>query len=101
MQYLPNFFFGALLTVFGIEIAGDWLIRSYSKVSRAEYLLLLATFLSIMELELEAGVAAGMLLCTIYFAITYARVRGGVYAVSPQVLLIEADYGKAYLFFLL
>lgn len=70
----PNFFFGALLTVFGIEIAGDWLVRSYSKVSRAEYLLLLATFISIMELELEAGVAAGMLLCTIYFAVTYARV---------------------------
>jgi hypothetical protein len=32
VQYLPNFFFGALLTVFGIEIAGDWLIRSYEKV---------------------------------------------------------------------
>lgn len=32
VQYLPNFFFGALLTVFGIEIAGDWLIRSYAKV---------------------------------------------------------------------
>jgi hypothetical protein len=32
VQYLPNFFFGALLTVFGIEIAGDWLVRSYAKV---------------------------------------------------------------------
>lgn len=32
VQYLPNFFFGALLTVFGIEIAGDWLVRSYEKV---------------------------------------------------------------------
>jgi MFS superfamily sulfate permease-like transporter len=44
------------------------------QVSRAEYLLLLATFLSILQLELEKGVAAGILLCTIYFAVTYARV---------------------------
>jgi SulP family sulfate permease len=84
VQYLPNFFFGALLTVFGIEIAGDWLFRSCSKVSRAEYVLLLATFLAIMQLGLEQGVAAGMLLCTIYFAVTYARVRrGGGGHVSP------------------
>jgi SulP family sulfate permease len=44
------------------------------QVSRAEYLLLLATFLSILQLELEKGVAAGILLCTLYFAVTYARV---------------------------
>jgi hypothetical protein len=74
VQYLPNFFFGALLVVFGIEIAGDWLVRSYAKVTRAEYVLLLATFVAIMELELEKGVAAGILMCTIYFAVTYARV---------------------------
>jgi SulP family sulfate permease len=74
VQYLPNFFFGALLVVFGIEIAGDWLLRSYAKVTRAEYVLLLATFVAIMELELEKGVAAGILMCTIYFAVTYARV---------------------------
>lgn len=43
-------------------------------MSTAEYLLLLATFLSILQLELEKGVAAGMLLCTVYFAVTYARV---------------------------
>lgn len=46
------------------------------QVSRAEYLLLLATFLSILQLELEKGVAAGILLCTLYFAVTYARVSG-------------------------
>lgn len=44
------------------------------QVSRAEYLLLLATFISILQLELEKGVAAGILLCTLYFAVTYARV---------------------------
>jgi SulP family sulfate permease len=74
VQYLPNFFFGALLTVFGIEIAGDWLFRSYAKVTLAEYILLLATFMAIMQFELEMGVAVGVLLCIIYFTVTYAKV---------------------------
>jgi SulP family sulfate permease len=75
VQYLPNFFFGSLLVVFGIEIAGDWLVRSYTKVTPVEYGLLLATFLAIMQFELEAGVAIGVLLCTLCFAFTYAKVR--------------------------
>lgn len=29
LQYMPNFFFGALLVWFGIEISRDWLILSY------------------------------------------------------------------------
>ncbi|KIY98753.1 hypothetical protein MNEG_9207 [Monoraphidium neglectum] len=47
--YLPLFFYGSLLVVFGIEIAGDWLVRSRKKVTRPEYLLLLATFFAIMQ----------------------------------------------------
>lgn len=49
------------------------------QVSNAEYLLLLATFLSILQFELEKGVAAGILLCTLYFAVTYARVNTRTY----------------------
>jgi MFS superfamily sulfate permease-like transporter len=96
VQYLPNFFFGALLVVFGIEIAGDWLVRSYAKVTRAEYVLLLATFVAIMELELEKGVAAGILMCTIYFAVTYARVSAHNAAVrachSVVVLCLPGEW---------
>lgn len=32
IQYMPNFFFGSLLMLFGIEIIADWLIFSYRKV---------------------------------------------------------------------
>ena len=45
----PNFFYGSLLAVFGIEIVADWLGRSWAKVSRAEYILLWLTFLSICQ----------------------------------------------------
>lgn len=49
MQYLPNFFFAALLMLLGVEITLDWLILSARKVSRPEYALLLATFLAILQ----------------------------------------------------
>lgn len=31
-QYVPNFFFGSLLMLFGVEITLDWLIFSFRKV---------------------------------------------------------------------
>ncbi|GIL91041.1 hypothetical protein Vretimale_9478 [Volvox reticuliferus] len=73
VQYMPNFFFGALLVWFGIEISRDWLILSYRKLSRAEYVLLWATFVSIMNAGLELGIAAGIVMATLYFAYQYAQ----------------------------
>jgi len=32
IQYMPNFFFGSLLMLFGVEIIADWLIFSFRKV---------------------------------------------------------------------
>ncbi len=29
VQYMPNFFFGALLLWFGVDIVRDWLLLSY------------------------------------------------------------------------
>jgi hypothetical protein len=49
VQYMPNFFYGSLLMVFGIEISLDWLLFSFQKVTHAEYSLLLLTFLAIMQ----------------------------------------------------
>lgn len=49
VQYLPNFFFAALLMLLGVEITLDWLILSARKVSRPEYALLLTTFLAILQ----------------------------------------------------
>lgn len=35
VQYLPCFFFGSLLLLFGLEIMLDWMLRSYHKLSAA------------------------------------------------------------------
>ena len=48
VEYLPTFYFGSLLLLFGVEITLDWLVRSWAKVTKKEYLLLWATFIAVM-----------------------------------------------------
>lgn len=48
VSYLPSFFFGSLLLLFGVEILTDWLVHSFVKVTKKEYLLLLATFAAVL-----------------------------------------------------
>ena len=48
VEYLPTFYFGSLLLLFGVEIVTDWLLRSWYKVTKKEYVLLWATFLAVM-----------------------------------------------------
>jgi MFS superfamily sulfate permease-like transporter/CRP-like cAMP-binding protein len=72
VQYLPNYFLGALLLWFGVEISRDWLILSYFKLTLVEYGLLWVTFACIMALGLEGGIAAGIIFATLYFAYAYA-----------------------------
>ena len=50
------------------------MVHSYRKLSRPEYCLLWATFGAIMQWGLEAGIAAGIVLATLYFAWAYAKV---------------------------
>jgi sulfate permease, SulP family len=81
MQYIPNFFYGALLCWFGIEISKDWLLASYFKMSLSEYGILLLTFASITWLGLELGILAGILFAVMYFTYAYSTIQ----AVSLRV----------------
>lgn len=49
VQFLPTFYYGALLMVFGIEISADWLACSRLKLTRVEFTLLWLTFIAIMQ----------------------------------------------------
>ncbi|GAX80746.1 hypothetical protein CEUSTIGMA_g8181.t1 [Chlamydomonas eustigma] len=73
VQYCPSFFFGALLVWFGVDILANWLVFSYWKLSRPEYILLWCTFVAIMYSGLEAGIGAGIVMATLYFAYEYAQ----------------------------
>jgi sulfate permease, SulP family len=82
IQTLPNFYYGALMLVFGLEIALDWLVFSKAKFAASEYALTLSVFALIMiaaswfEVSgLEIGIAVGVLVCAVHFAVEYSKVQ--------------------------
>eukprot|EP00892_Ulva_mutabilis_P011320 jgi/Ulvmu1/8560/UM045_0002.1 len=82
IQLLPNFYYGALLLVFGLEITLDWLVFSYSRFTATEYALTLAVFTVIMVTTaqlavtgLEVGIAVGIVVCALHFAVEYSKVQ--------------------------
>lgn len=52
----------------------DWLFLAYLRVRGVEYGLLVATFLAIMILGLELGIAAGIVAASLLFAYNYSKV---------------------------
>ncbi|KAK9811232.1 hypothetical protein WJX72_000395 [[Myrmecia] bisecta] len=94
VEYMPNFFYGALLMLFGIEITIDWLILSFRKVTHAEFVLLWATYLAIMNTSLEMGIGIGIVLATLYFAYAYARVHVTAFTVVPSRSGVVRPYAE-------
>lgn len=72
---IPNYFLAALVMWFGYEICRDWLIFSYDKMTRIEYIALWVTFVSVMQLGLEGGIVVGMIVSTAFFARAYAKTQ--------------------------
>jgi uncharacterized membrane protein len=52
----------------------DWLFLAYHRVRGVEYGLLVATFVAIMVLGLELGIAAGIVAASLLFAYNYSKV---------------------------
>jgi len=61
LSYVPNFFYGSLLSMICIDLMYEWLWEFRSKVTIAEYLVGLATFGLIQGLGVEYGIIAGVL----------------------------------------
>eukprot|EP00208_Stichococcus_sp_RCC1054_P002786 CAMPEP_0206138434 /NCGR_PEP_ID=MMETSP1473-20131121/3325_1 /ASSEMBLY_ACC=CAM_ASM_001109 /TAXON_ID=1461547 /ORGANISM="Stichococcus sp, Strain RCC1054" /LENGTH=727 /DNA_ID=CAMNT_0053531873 /DNA_START=75 /DNA_END=2255 /DNA_ORIENTATION=- len=84
ISYMPCLFYGSLLIMFGIDIANDWLVHSYRKVTRVEYTLLIVTFFAILQFGLELGILGGLVLSVFYFAFAYAQAHVASFAVVPS-----------------
>lgn len=53
----------------------DWLFLAYQRVTAMEYGVLVATFVAIMAMGLELGIAAGIVGASLLFAYNYSKVR--------------------------
>jgi SulP family sulfate permease len=67
LSYVPNFFYGSLLSMICVDLMYEWLWEVRSKLTGAEYLICLATFCLIHILGVEYGIIAGV----VVYAICY------------------------------
>ncbi|KAL3919594.1 MAG: hypothetical protein SGILL_003678 [Bacillariaceae sp.] len=65
LSYIPNFFYGSLLSMICIDLMYEWLWEFRSKVTIAEYLIGLSTFALIHFLGVEYGILGGVVLYVI------------------------------------
>ena len=63
-------------------LAGPLPTLPSTQVTRSEFVLLWATYLAVMYGGLQAGIGAGIVFSTLYFAWAYARVRSSLPAAS-------------------
>ncbi|KAL3133431.1 hypothetical protein ABBQ38_007297 [Trebouxia sp. C0009 RCD-2024] len=84
IDFLPSYFFGSLMIWIGWEIARDWLFLAYQRVTAMEYGVLVATFVAIMAMGLELGIAAGIVGASLLFAYNYSKVLVTAFTVVPS-----------------
>ena len=70
LSYVPNFFFGTMLTLIAVDLMYSWLWEVRHKFSCGEYTICLATFGLIQTIGVEYGILGGL----------------GVYVVSEQIV---------------
>jgi MFS superfamily sulfate permease-like transporter len=60
LSFVPNFFFGSLLSLICVDLVYEWLWDIRTKVTRVEYIVCLATFGFVQLLSVEYGILAGV-----------------------------------------
>ena len=66
---------GALLIQIGGEMLGDWLIKTWRSMQRADYVQVLIIFMVIVAWNFVAGVVVGVVTACITFAVNTSRIR--------------------------
>ena len=89
LSYVPNFFYGSLLSMICIDLVYEWLWEFRTKVTIAEYLVGLSTFGLIMALGVEYGIVAG---CAVYVLCRQLNINVGE---LKQIYIEEEDDEEA------
>ena len=68
-SYIPNFFFGSLLIMICVDLMVEWLWEVRSKVTKAEYLVAISTFILIHFTSVEYGIILGSFLFAVFYMV--------------------------------
>ena len=95
LGYIPKFALGGLLLYLGAALMYRWLINSAVRVSRIEYLSLLAIAIIIVEWGFIAGVLSGVVLGCATFALSASQVNAIKYSFDGSEIRSSLDRAPA------
>ncbi|KAA3621278.1 MAG: STAS domain-containing protein [Proteobacteria bacterium] len=72
--YVPTPILGGLLLFLGMSMLSDWLIRMRCRLSPGDYALVIAIWLSIVNLGYLEGALLGVVASSVMFALRYSRI---------------------------
>ncbi|PRP83563.1 hypothetical protein PROFUN_09112 [Planoprotostelium fungivorum] len=75
IEYIPRFFFGAVLFYIGAEMVWAWLYKPYASIPLFEFFLLVATASSLMILGNNVGLPVSLAIAALFFAFQYAQIK--------------------------
>ncbi len=84
LGYLPRLVVGGLLAAMGIAILDTWLIQSWRRLPRGEYLVVPLILLTIAGLGFIEGLILGLLAALIQFVLKYSRTTVVRYSLSGE-----------------
>ena len=70
---VPRFLLGGMVLFLGVATLLDWVVGARRQVGRAEYALILAILFAIAFFGFLTGVACGLVMATLIFAVKYSR----------------------------
>ena len=75
LSVFPKLVLGGLLLNVGLVFFGEWLLDTWSKLPRADYLTILFILVVIANMGFLIGVLVGLFLSVIFFIINYSKVK--------------------------
>jgi sulfate permease, SulP family len=73
VAHLPRFVLGGLVLFLGLAFLTEWLVDSWSRLSRAEYAVVVLILLVVAFAGFLEGVALGLVMAVILFVVNYSR----------------------------
>lgn len=94
LGYMPKFVLGGLLVYLGADTLHRWAVQSRRRLSRTEYVSLLAIILIILQWGFVAGVLIGIVIGCAAFALSASRIKAVKYGFNGSEYRSSLDRSR-------
>lgn len=95
-SYFPKPLLGGLLFYLGLSFLVEWLYKSWFKLPRTEYLLVVLILVTIAVFGFLQGMAVGILIAAVEFVVNYSRINVIKHALTGATYQSNVDRAPAY-----